>query len=142
MAGRIYNTAQWKRLRALKLKASPLCEECFQGNRFELAIAVDHVIPVRLGGPPFPPLDGLRSLCIRCHNQKTARGPEAGAVRTSKPRRGCDADGRPLDAAHPWIDTSKPAQLARGLKKSPNDGSDNAQITLKCENIWQKIARS
>lgn len=120
MAGRIYNTAQWKRLRALKLAASPLCEECLQGGRVKPAMAVDHVVPVRLGGPEFPPLNGLRSLCLRCHNQKTARGPEAGAVRTTKPVRGCDADGRPLDAAHPWSDKPKPPLLARpsGLRRS------------------------
>ena len=35
-------------------------------------------------------------------NGKTARGPEAGAVHTPKPRRGYNADGTPLDPAHPW----------------------------------------
>jgi 5-methylcytosine-specific restriction protein A len=35
-------------------------------------------------------------------NGQAIRGREAGAVRSSKPRRGCDEHGNPLDAAHPW----------------------------------------
>jgi 5-methylcytosine-specific restriction protein A len=102
MTGRVYDKRRWHRLRRLKLAAVPLCEDCAAIGRAELARAVDHVVPVRLGGEPFPPLSGLMSLCIPCHNAKTARGPEAGAARTTKPRRGCDASGRPLDRSHPW----------------------------------------
>ena len=94
-----YNTARWQRLRQRKLRDTPLCEAC---PGFTMASHVDHVHPISDGGPPFPGLDGLRSLCPPCHSAKTARGTEAGAVRTSKPRRGCDADGNPIDAAHPW----------------------------------------
>lgn len=100
--GRIYDKAQWKRLRKAKLLDAPLCQDCAQVGVARVATVVDHVVPVRLGGEPFPALKGLRSLCKSCHDSKTARGPEAGAIRTSKPRRGCDADGRPLDAGHPW----------------------------------------
>lgn len=28
--------------------------------------------------------------------------PEAGAIKTTKPRKGCDVDGNPLDLNHPW----------------------------------------
>ena len=102
MSGRLYDRAAWKRLRALKLRDAPLCEDCRKAGRYERARVVDHVVPVRLGGDALPALSGLRALCKRCHDQKTARGPEAGAVRTSKPRRGCDAEGQPLDENHPW----------------------------------------
>ncbi|MCB2077671.1 MAG: HNH endonuclease [Novosphingobium sp.] len=102
MAKRIYNTAKWKRLRKLKLQDQPYCEHCKAIGRYVEAIAVDHRTAVSQGGNPFPSLDGLASLCLRCHSAKTARGPEAGAARTCKPRRGCNADGSPLDPAHPW----------------------------------------
>jgi 5-methylcytosine-specific restriction protein A len=126
MAGRVYDTAQWKRLRRLKLAASPLCEECEGAGRLKAAVAVDHVIPTRLGGPAFPPLSGLRSLCFRCHNQKTARGPEAGAVRTDKPLRGCDAHGRPLDPNHPW----RTSDCANG----------RTLVTPQCENGAENLS--
>jgi 5-methylcytosine-specific restriction protein A len=102
MSGRVYDKAQWKRLRLLKLRASPLCEDCRAAGVVRPATVVDHVVPIKFGGERFPGLEGLRSLCAACHGAKTARGPEAGQSRTTKPRRGCDANGRPLDAAHPW----------------------------------------
>ncbi|GAB5375000.1 MAG: hypothetical protein AcusKO_14620 [Acuticoccus sp.] len=66
------------------------------------ANTVDHVRPISEGGDPFPGHDGLASYCAACHSAKTARGVEAGAIRTRKPRRGCNPDGSPLDPSHPW----------------------------------------
>ncbi|WP_404800779.1 HNH endonuclease signature motif containing protein [Pseudoblastomonas flavescens] len=97
-----YSTAQWQRLRKVKLSASPLCEDCRAIGRHIQASHVDHVHAISDGGPPFPGLDGLRALCLSCHSAKTARGPEAGAARTTKPRKGCDAKGTPLAPNHPW----------------------------------------
>lgn len=96
-----YNTARWQKLRKLKLSAQPLCEGC-RPHRMTPANTVDHIHPISDGGSAFPGLDGLRSLCPSCHSAKTARGVEAGAIKTSKPRKGCDANGNPLDDAHPW----------------------------------------
>lgn len=101
-----YSTAQWQRLRKVKLSASPLCEDCRAIGRMVQASHVDHVHAISDGGPPFPGLDGLRALCLPCHSAKTARGPEAGAIRSSKPRKGCDANGNPLDRGHLWADKS------------------------------------
>lgn len=102
MADWPYSTANWQRLRKLKLATSPWCEGCrAMGKPYVLANTVDHIVPMP-DGPAFPALDGLRAYCAPCHSAKTARGPEAGAVRSSKPRRGCDDAGNPLDAAHPW----------------------------------------
>lgn len=92
-----YNTPAWARLRKSHLLSEPRCRACGAP-----ANTVDHVHPISAGGPAFPGHDGLASYCARCHSAKTARGTEAGAIRTSKPRRGCDVDGRPLDPAHPW----------------------------------------
>jgi 5-methylcytosine-specific restriction protein A len=104
MADWPYNTARWQRLRRLKLSSSPICEDCERIGIVVPAQAVDHRDPISAGGEPFPELDKLASLCNSCHSAKTARGVEAGAVRTSKPRvrKGCDADGNPLDPTHPW----------------------------------------
>lgn len=105
MADWPYSTARWQRLRKLKLSSEPLCEGC-KPHRLTPASHVDHVRAISDGGAPFPGLDGLRSYCQPCHSAKTARGVEAGAVRSSKPRKGCDVNGLPLDPNHPWIGES------------------------------------
>jgi 5-methylcytosine-specific restriction protein A len=102
MADWPYNTKQWSVLRRHKLALSPLCEECEDIGKLTVANTVDHVVAIKSGGAPFPGLDELRSLCPPCHGAKTARGDEAGAVHTRKPRKGCNPDGTPLDRAHPW----------------------------------------
>ena len=102
MSGNLYSTAAWKRLRAAHLARFPFCRDCDAAGRLVIANTVDHIIPVSAGGPALPSHDGLTSYCAACHNHKTARGVEAGAVRTSKPRKGCDAMGNPIDPAHPW----------------------------------------
>lgn len=102
MADYPYNTARWQRLRAAHLRMSPLCIGCDAMGRVVVANTVDHVVPISAGGPAFPSHDGLASYCAACHSAKTARGDEAGAVKTTKPRKGCDANGNPLDPRHPW----------------------------------------
>ena len=115
MANRIYNTARWKRLRTAHLQLSPLCIGCHGMGRIVVANTVDHVVPISAGGPAFPGHDGLASYCAACHSAKTARGTEAGAIRTQRPRKGCDANGNPLDAAHPWH-AEKKSLRAGGLE--------------------------
>lgn len=99
-----YGTGAWKRLRLAHLALEPLCRGCAEMNRLTPANTVDHVQAINDGGPPFPGHDGLASYCAPCHSAKTARGTEAGAIRSTKPRRGCDANGNPFDPAHPWND--------------------------------------
>lgn len=102
MADYPYNTARWQRLRAAHLHLSPLCIGCDAMGMVRVANTVDHLVPISAGGPAFPSHDGLASYCAACHSAKTARGTEAGAVKTQRPRKGCDANGNPLDPAHPW----------------------------------------
>ncbi|WP_103729939.1 HNH endonuclease [Novosphingobium sp. HII-3] len=102
MADYPYNTAAWQRLRLAHLAIEPMCRGCRKMGKLAPANVVDHITAISEGGPAFPGHDGLASYCAPCHNRKTARGAEAGAARTSKPMRGCDADGNPLDPAHPW----------------------------------------
>ncbi|WP_370640639.1 HNH endonuclease signature motif containing protein [Xanthobacter sp. NFH-44] len=79
-----------------------MCRGCAGEGRLTRANTVDHVVPISEGGSAFPGHDGLASYCPSCHSAKTARGDEAGAIRTAKPRKGCNPDGSPLDPAHPW----------------------------------------
>lgn len=116
MADWPYNTTTWQRLRRLKLASQPLCEGCAEMGIVKPANTVDHCTPVNQGGDPFPSLDELASYCVSCHSAKTARGVEAGAVRTSKPRKGCNPDGSPIDPSHPWHSGSQAAAKTR--KKS------------------------
>lgn len=101
-----YNTAAWARLRAAHLALEPMCRGCAGEGRIVLANTVDHRKPINLGGAPFPTHAGLASYCGPCHSAKTARGGEAGAIKSTKPRRGCNPDGSPLDPAHPWHEKS------------------------------------
>lgn len=129
MSGWPYNSSTWKRLRLAHLSLSPLCVGCEAMGLATPANTVDHVVPINNGGPAFPGHDGLRSYCPACHGAKTARGSEAGAARTRKPRRGCNADGTPLDPNHPWHGKSLGAdqvtprlnifpQLVSGVKRN------------------------
>ena len=100
MSKKIYKTKAWKQLRKIKLYNNPWCEYC-PSDVHTIASVVDHINPIRLGGEPFD-LDNLKSSCAPCHNRKTARGDEHGAAFTSKPIKGCDENGFPIDAKHPW----------------------------------------
>lgn len=103
MADYPYNTSAWQTLRAKHLAIYPFCEGCARmGRRFVFANTVDHRRPISDGGEPFPDHEGLASYCHSCHSAKTVRGTEAGAAKTTKPRRGCKVDGTPLDPDHPW----------------------------------------
>ncbi|MHA0333971.1 HNH endonuclease signature motif containing protein [Sphingomonas aquatilis] len=102
MADWPYNTATWQRLRLAHLSLSPICIGCQARGVLTEANTVDHITAISDGGAAFPGHDGLASYCSACHGAKTARGSEAGAVRTRKPRRGCNPDGTPLDPEHPW----------------------------------------
>lgn len=109
-----YSTARWQRLRNYHLQMHPLCEACQAEGKVTAANHVDHRKPINAGGEAFPDHDGLASLCGPCHSRKTARGPEAGAFKSSKPRKGCRADGTPLDASHPWGAWKSPQAAAVG----------------------------
>jgi 5-methylcytosine-specific restriction protein A len=64
--------AIWRKLRLIKLNASPLCEEHLKRNVVVEAAEVDHIIPIRNGGARLD-LTNLQSLCKPCHSQKTIK---------------------------------------------------------------------
>ena len=123
MADYPYNTKAWATLRAAQLARSPMCEACPDMGRLTIANHVDHRTPISAGGHPFPSFDGLASLCASCHSAKTARGVEAGAIRTTKARRGCNADGTPLDPAHGW-------NAEKSLRAGDNGPAGDRKIEL------------
>ncbi len=130
MADYPYNTARWKRLRLRHLAMHPTCEACSEAGRLTIANTVDHRTPISAGGEPFPSHDGLASLCPSCHSRKTARGPEAGAVRSTRkvqPRKGCDANGNPTDPAHPW------AQPTEGTHPRLNSAGTHSDKSLRAD---------
>jgi len=83
-----YQSTEWRKLRAAYRRAHPLCEECLREGRTEPAVIVDHVKEIVDGGAPYD-WDNLRSLCLACHNRKTAaerwRRAGRGGVKTPSP---------------------------------------------------------
>lgn len=67
-----YQSTQWRAVRAAFLRTHPLCVRCQQRERVVAAIVVDHIQPLKRGGARFD-WSNLQSLCVSCHNTKTAR---------------------------------------------------------------------
>lgn len=72
-----YDTPQWKARRKRQLAAFPNCAHCGQK-----ATIADHIHNIGAGGDPDGP---LQSLCIKCHNRKTAS--EGGKAAKAKRKR-------------------------------------------------------
>jgi 5-methylcytosine-specific restriction enzyme A len=67
-----YQSRQWRELRAAYLREHPLCVACAARSVVVAARVVDHVQPIKEGGARFD-CNNLQSLCVPCHNRKTAR---------------------------------------------------------------------
>jgi len=91
-----YSRRPWRELREYVLSQNPICVMCQSRGLTVLAEEVDHIVPMSKGGEPYD-LDNLQPLCKSCHSRKTA---------VDDGRRqyvsGCDANGFPLDPAHPF----------------------------------------
>ena len=73
---RLYKTGAWKKLRAKKLKAHPLCELCLNdsfGAEQTRATIADHIKPHKGDHVLFFSYKNLQSLCKKCHNRKSRR---------------------------------------------------------------------
>lgn len=117
-----YNTSTWQRLRAAKLSSRPLCEPCERRGKTVLARHVDHIVEINAGGPAFPGLDGLMSMCVSCHTIKT------NAVKSGKGSkfRGCDVDGNPIDPDDGWFEPA--AFRSRPIESCGTVGETNADL--------------
>jgi len=102
MADWPYNTARWRKLREAKLGAEPLCEPCRYREFVRSANTVDHIKAIADGGDPFPPLEGLMSMCTRCHNEKTAAVDRSHSKPFARRMKGVDASGNPVDRGDGW----------------------------------------
>ena len=67
-----YQSAAWRKLRAVKLAQEPMCEECAMLGRLTPAQMVDHIVPINKGGAGLE-LDNLQSLCNARHARKSAK---------------------------------------------------------------------
>jgi 5-methylcytosine-specific restriction protein A len=83
----------WVSLRAAKLAADPLCEDCLLDGRTTAATDVHHIAAFRGRDDPLR-LDAanLRSLCPECHHRRTGRCQDGkvGRAAAPPPPRGVD----------------------------------------------------
>jgi 5-methylcytosine-specific restriction enzyme A len=97
-----YSSERWQTLRSNKLARNPHCYACGLRGVRRLAHAVDHVVSIASGGDPFPPLSGLMSLCVQCHNSKTSSVDRPDRRSSDRRFKGFDADGNPVDPGDFW----------------------------------------
>lgn len=103
MADWPYNTTRWQKLRKSKLRSDPLCFACGLRGKVVPARAVDHVEAISQGGDPFPALDGLMSLCLSCHSEKTMATDMPGRTKRERRFKGFDTNGNPIDPVDGWF---------------------------------------
>jgi hypothetical protein len=102
----------WTKLRAFHIRRHPFCVVTGCGKR---AAHVDHVVPIRRD--PSRRLDptNLQSLCHKHHSILTA------AYDRETIRGACDADGMPVDPAHPWAQGNNAAAIrAANARPAPD----------------------
>lgn len=102
MAGRVYDTKRWLRVRARQLAREPLCRACLALGRTVEALHVDHRQAIEAGGAPYA-LENLQSLCAEHHSLKTNAVERRGLDLSEWEARGCYSDGSPRDPTHPWF---------------------------------------
>jgi len=69
----MYQTGDWKRLRAAQLLRQPFCRVCAGRGLRVPATDVDHIRDHKGDWALFTDPDNLESLCHSCHSRKTAR---------------------------------------------------------------------
>ena len=67
-----YDSKEWKGIRNRQLNKQPLCEKCLSVGRVVRGAVVDHVIPWKGDRALAVDPDNLQTLCIECHNAKSA----------------------------------------------------------------------
>lgn len=64
---KFYQSAQWRKVKEMKLARDPCCQACEQAGLTVKADMVHHLIPIKKGTKNLD-LDFLVSLCHPCHN--------------------------------------------------------------------------
>lgn len=93
---RLYDSVRWRKVRQMVLNEEPLCRMCLSIKRTTPATVVDHVKPHKNDMNLFYDRDNLQALCAPCHDSAKQMQERHGYSQ------GCDANGYPLDADHPW----------------------------------------
>ena len=70
-AQRLYESPEWRRLRAIYFKRNPLCEVCYAEGRITPAVICDHKVEIKDGGAKLD-IENVTAMCRACHNKKTA----------------------------------------------------------------------
>lgn len=91
------NSEAWYRLRRSVLAEQPQCQYCPPGV-ITPATEVDH----KNNDPADNSRENLVSCCKPCHSIKTM-----GDMYGRPARMGCDAEGNPINPAHPWNEKSR-----------------------------------
>lgn len=92
--------SEWRKVRAAKVKQSPLCERCLKVGKYvpiKMKVngsygVVHHIKPVEFFRELRLVMDNLESLCFECHEAEHGRMVISG----------CDESGMPLNADHFW----------------------------------------
>jgi 5-methylcytosine-specific restriction protein A len=69
---RLYNSRQWKAMRAAQLAAHPWCAKCSSSSALVMASEVDHITPHNGDPILFFDASNLQSLCKPHHSLKTS----------------------------------------------------------------------
>ena len=69
---RLYNY-RWEKYSKSRLKRYPLCMQCLREGRTTAAKVTDHTVPHKGSRHKFWDKGNHASLCITCHNKKTAK---------------------------------------------------------------------
>jgi len=77
-AEKIRNSTRWRKVRAVKLARHPLCEDCDEHGRVEVAVQVHHLEGLATRPDLAFDMENLRSLCTTCHARREARERAAG----------------------------------------------------------------
>lgn len=70
---RLYDSAQWDKLREWQLSREPLCQFCRAQEFVVIADIVDHIRPHKGDRALFFDPDNLQSLCKTCHDSTKKR---------------------------------------------------------------------
>ena len=70
---KFYNNTRWRKARKRYLMRQPLCVECRKHNILTMGKVVDHIIPHKGDINLFWDESNWQSLCVSCHNRKTAK---------------------------------------------------------------------
>jgi 5-methylcytosine-specific restriction endonuclease McrA len=99
MSRRVYDTRQWRKLRAAKLAQDPVCQYC----RRERATVADHGKRIKDGGAAWN-ISNLVSSCWACHQSKRQAEKDGRAFTGRRIRTGVDAaTGLPTGGEHWWL---------------------------------------